>query len=76
MPSSRSARSAGPAPKNAGVLCVWKVDDGSLAARVDVPPGPVHGLAISPDGATLLLGCGPKARGGGAADAVVLPLPK
>jgi WD40 repeat protein len=75
-PDGRFVVTAGPAPKNSGIVCVWNTEDGKLVARVDLPAGTVHGLAISPDGTSLLLGCGPRVRGGSAADAVVLPVPK
>jgi WD40 repeat protein len=74
-PDGKSVITAGPAPKNAGVVCVWTADDGKLTAVIDVPIGPIHGLAISPDGTSLLIGCGPRTRGGAAADAVVLAVP-
>ncbi len=75
-PDRKLLVSAGPAPKSNGIVCIWSVADGKLLAQIDVPIGPVHGMAISPDGASLLLGCGPKARNGSAAEAVVLPLPR
>jgi WD40 repeat protein len=74
-PDGAHAVTGGPAPKNAGTVCVWKVADGTLAAKIDVPAGPVNGLAVSPDGAAILIGCGPKTRGGSDADAVLLPFP-
>lgn len=75
-PDGKTLVSAGPAPKSTGIVCIWSVADGKLVNQIDVPLGPVLGMAISPDGSSLLLGCGPKARGGSAGLAVVLPLPK
>lgn len=75
-PDGRHLVSAGPAPKSTGIVCVWSVADGKLLAQIDVPVGPVHGMAHSPDGTSVLLACGPKARGGSAGVAVVLPIPR
>jgi WD40 repeat protein len=68
--------SVGPAPKNRGYVAVWNVADGKLVAGNDYAVGPVFGLALSPDGKSLLLGCGPKLRQVSEAEAVIIPLPK
>jgi WD40 repeat protein len=67
--------SVGPAPKNRGYVAVWSVADGKLVAGTDIPFGPVYGMALSPDGKNLLLGCGPKVRQVSEAEAVVIPVP-
>lgn len=67
--------SVGPAPRNQGHVAVWNVADGKLIAGTEVPFGPVFGLALSPDGKSLLLGCGPKVRQVSEAEAVIIPLP-
>jgi WD40 repeat protein len=74
-PDEKHLVSAGPAPKNRGYVAVWAVADGKLVAGTDIPHGPVYGLALSPDGKTLLVGCGPRVRQVPEADAVLLPLP-
>jgi WD40 repeat protein len=67
--------SAGPAPKNQGYVAVWSVADGKLVRGQYVQFGPVFGVALSPDGKNMLLGCGPKARQVPEAEAVLLPVP-
>lgn len=67
--------SVGPAPKNRGYVAVWNVADGKLVSGQEVDYGPVFGLAISPDGKNLLLGCGPKVRQVSEAEAISIPLP-
>src|SRR5262249_28095277 len=73
-PDGSHAVTAGPAPRSNGIVCVWSVADGKLVAQLDVPDHPIHGVAVSPDGSSLLLACGPKARGGSAAEAVIHPM--
>jgi WD40 repeat protein len=74
-PDEKYLVSAGPAPKNRGYVAVWTVADGKLAGSLDVANGPVFGLALTPDGKSLLLGCGPKVRQVAEAEAVLVPLP-
>jgi WD40 repeat protein len=74
-PDERHLVSVGPAPRNRGYVAVWTVADGKLAAAAELPAGSVYGLALSPDGKRLLLGCGPKVRQIPEAEAVVIPLP-
>ena len=74
-PDEKYLVSCGPAPKNKGYVAFWNVADGKLVTGMDVPFGPVFGLAISPDGKNLLLGCGPKVRQIPEAEAMVIPLP-
>ena len=50
------------------------------AGRVPAAPertthGPVFGLALTPDGKKMLLGCGPKVRQVPEAEAVLVPVP-
>ena len=75
-PDEKYLVSCGPAPKNKGYVAIWNVADGKLVTGMDVPFGPVFGLAISPDGKNLLLGCGPKVRQIPEAEAIVVPLGK
>ena len=64
-----------PGPAEPGYVAVWNVADGKLVAGKEVSFGPVFGLAVSPDGKNLLLGCGPKVRQIPEAEAVLIPLP-
>jgi WD40 repeat protein len=74
-PDEKALVSIGPAPRNQGYVAVWAVADGQLIAGTDVASGPAFGLALSPDGKDLLLGCGPKVRQIPEADAVLLSIP-
>jgi hypothetical protein len=56
-------------------MAVWNVADGKLVSGQLVQFGPVFGMALSPDGKSVLLGCGPKVRQVPEAEAVLLPLP-
>jgi hypothetical protein len=51
------------------------VADGKLVNGQLVSFGPVFGLALTPDGKNMLLGCGPKVRQVPEAEAVLMPLP-
>jgi WD40 repeat protein len=74
-PDEKYLVSVGPAPKNRGYVAVWNVADGKLIAGAEHAIGPVFGLALSPDGKSLLLGCGPKVRQLSEAEAMIIPLP-
>jgi len=74
-PDEKYLVSIGPAPRNQGYLAVWNVADGKLVAGSELQLGPLFGLAMTPDGKNLLLGCGPKVRQVSEAEAVIVPLP-
>jgi WD40 repeat protein len=74
-PDEKYLVSVGPAPRNQGYVAVWTVADGKLVAGTELPFGPVFGLALTPDGKSLLLGCGPRLRQIPEAEAVAIPLP-
>ena len=74
-PDEKYLVSAGPAPRNQGYLAVWSVADGKLVSGQLLAIGPVFGLALSPDGKNVLIGCGPKMRQIPEAEAVLMPLP-
>jgi WD40 repeat protein len=74
-PDEKYLVSVGPAPRNRGYIAVWNVADGKLVSGQEVDYGPLFGLAISPDGKNLLLGCGPKVRQVSEAEAILIPLP-
>lgn len=66
---------AGSAPKLQGYLAVWNVTDGKLLYGQMLPYGPIYSLAVSKDGASLLLGCGARDRTQTASEAIVIPMP-
>jgi len=66
--------SVGPAPRYKGYFAVWNVADGKRAAGGERDFGPLHGLALTPDGAKAIIGCGPKTRTATEAEAVILKL--
>jgi WD40 repeat protein len=74
-PDGQSLLTAGPAPRNAGILARWSLADGKLLATVDIPFGPVYALEPSADGKTVLVGCGPRVRTANEAEAYLLPRP-
>ena len=75
-PDGQRLISVGPAPHAQGYLGVWSVNDGRLIAGTELPHGPVHSLAVRPDGAAILLGFGYRSRMQTECDAVLFPLPK
>jgi WD40 repeat protein len=74
-PDEKLLVSVGPAPRYKGYLAVWTVADGKRVSGAERDFGPIHSLAITPDGSKLILGCGPKARAATEADCVILRLP-
>jgi WD40 repeat protein len=67
--------SAGNAPKNHGYLAVWAVADGKLHYGHELPLGSFHALALSPDGKSIALACGPQQRPYQEVSAYVLKMP-
>jgi WD40 repeat protein len=67
--------SAGPAPRGKGYLAVWSVADGKRVFGAERDSGPLHGLAITPDGTRLVIGCGPKSRAQSDAEAIIIKVP-
>jgi len=55
-PDGQFLVSAGPAPKGKSYLAVWKVADGKRVSGVERDLGPIHALAITPDGSRAVLG--------------------
>jgi WD40 repeat protein len=74
-PDDKYLISAGSAPKNQGYLAVWNVADGKLLYGAELAIGPIYGLAISPDGSKLLLGCGPRNRQEPDSEAIIIAMP-
>ena len=74
-PDQKKLVSVGAAPMNRGYLAVWSVPDGKRLAAFETDLGPIHSVAITPDGSKLLLGCGPKERREPAAEAVLVNFP-
>ncbi len=67
--------SAGPAPQNHGFVAVWQVADGKMLYGEDLPLGPFHSLALSPDGKLLAVACGPQDRQATEVSSYVLKVP-
>jgi WD40 repeat protein len=70
-PDGSKLVTVGGAPKLKGFVAVWNVADGKLLSAAEVPFGMVYAVDVRADG-TAILGCGPKARGDTASDAVVV----
>ena len=66
--------SAGPAPRGKSYVAVWKVSDGKRVHGAERDFGPIHSIAITPDGAKLVIGCAPL-RGKQDAEAFIVRLP-
>jgi WD40 repeat protein len=74
-PDGKYIVSVGGAPRNKGYLAVWNAADGKILHGVELPLGPINNVAVSQDGANLLLACGPRARLVPQADAVLFRMP-
>lgn len=74
-PDGKQLVSVGAAPRYHGYLAVWNVADGKLLSGEQLPIGPIHGVAIAPDGKSLVVGCGLRGRQTGEGDAYILRLP-
>ncbi|QDU20495.1 WD40 repeat domain-containing protein [Urbifossiella limnaea] len=66
---------AGPAPRYKGYLAAWSVADGKRVAGAERDVGPIHALAVTPDGTRIVIGCGPKSRAESAVEALILKAP-
>jgi WD40 repeat protein len=73
-PDDRFLVSAGPAPRGKSYLAVWRLADGKRVYGAEREFGPIQSLAITADGAKLVLGCA-AVRGKPGADAAVVRLP-
>jgi WD40 repeat protein len=67
--------SAGTAPRYKGYLAAWTVADGKRVVGGERDQGPVHALAVTPDGTKLILGLAPKGRAESTADVLILKAP-
>lgn len=67
--------SSGNAPENKGFLGVWNFADGKLMYGDDLPIGPIYAVAVSPDGKSLSLGCGPKGLQFQEVDGYIMKMP-
>ncbi|MFO0800793.1 MAG: WD40 repeat domain-containing protein [Gemmataceae bacterium] len=74
-PDEKLLITAGPAPRYKGYLAAWAVADGKRVAGAERDVGPIHALAITPDGTRIVIGCGPKARAESAVEALILKAP-
>jgi WD40 repeat protein len=61
-PDGKRLLSAGDAPLNKGYLAMWDAASGKLLYGEELPLGVFYSLAVSPDGAKLALGAGPRGR--------------
>jgi WD40 repeat protein len=73
-PDDRFLVSAGPAPRGKSYLAVWRLSDGKRLYSAEREFGPIQSMAITADGAKLVLGCA-AVRGKPGAEAVVVQLP-
>ncbi len=73
-PDGKFLVSAGPAPRGKSYIAVWKVSDGKRVLGAERDFGPIHTLAITPDGNKLVIGCAP-VRGKPDADVLIVKLP-
>jgi WD40 repeat protein len=71
-PDDKRLVSVGPAPRYRGYIAVWSVADGKRVTGAENDLGPIHALAMLPDGARLVIGCAPKARTASDAEAYIL----
>jgi len=67
--------SAGPAPRYKGYVAAWTVADGKRVVGAERDVGPIHALALTPDGTRIVLGCGPKTRAESVVEALILKAP-
>ena len=73
-PDGQFLVTAGPAPRGKAYLAVWRVADGQRLHGEERECGPIHSLAITPDGTKLILGCA-LVRGKPGAEALVVKFP-
>jgi hypothetical protein len=74
-PDEKMLITAGPAPRYKGYLAAWTVADGKRVAGAERDVGPIHALAVTPDGNRIVIGCGPKTRAESAVEALILKAP-
>jgi WD40 repeat protein len=73
-PDEKFLVTAGPAPRGRSYLAVWSVADGKRVYGAERDFGPIHALAVTADGAKLVLGCAAP-KGKTEPDAVIVKLP-
>jgi WD40 repeat protein len=66
--------SVGGAPRNHGYVALWNPADGKLLYGADLPLGPFYDCCPTPDGAQVVIACGPLSRQNPDADAVLIKL--
>lgn len=72
-PDGKYLVSAGPAPRGKSYIAVWNVSDGKRVFGAERDFGPIHSLAVSADGKTLILGCA-AAKGQANPEALIVTL--
>lgn len=73
-PDGQFLVSAGAAPRAKSYLAVWRVSDGKRVYGAERDSGPIHSVAVTPDGTKLVIGSAP-AKGKTEPEAVVVKLP-
>jgi hypothetical protein len=73
-PDGQFLVSAGPAPRGKSYLAVWKVSDGKRVYGSERDFGPIHSVAVTPDGTKLVIGSA-VGKGKTEPDALVIKLP-
>ncbi len=74
VPGDQLLVTAGAAPRGKSYLAVWNVATGQRVYGAERDLGPIHSIAVSPDGTKLVLGCAP-AKGKSDGEALVIKLP-
>jgi WD40 repeat protein len=75
-PDGKSLVSVGNAPRNQGYLAVWNFADGKMLHGEELSLGAIYSVAVSPDGKTLALACGPRGRQYQEVDCYLLKMPE
>src|SRR5205085_6089141 len=65
---------AGHAPRSRGYLAVWDTSDGKLLHGEETNLGNINCVAVSPNGKTIAIACGPHGRNLQEADAYILKI--
>ncbi|MBA4187468.1 MAG: hypothetical protein C0467_05555 [Planctomycetaceae bacterium] len=74
VPGDQFLVTAGAAPKGRSYLAVWNVATGQRVYGAERDHGPIHSIAVSPDGTKLVLGSAPT-KGKTEGEALVIKLP-
>ncbi|MCE9567690.1 MAG: hypothetical protein K8U57_37290 [Planctomycetes bacterium] len=75
VPGDQFLVTAGAAPRGRSYLAVWNVATGQRVYGAERDLGPIHSIAVSPDGTKLVIACAPQ-KGKSDGEALVIKLPK